>query len=61
MARLLTLITMLVTLHFGGASALHQDALDVFHSAQSGLNSLSNGVSSDLVNLHNSLPSSTGS
>ena len=57
MARLLTLITVLVTLHFGGVAALHQDALDALHFTHSGLNSLSNQVTSDLVNLHNSLPS----
>ena len=56
MARLLTLATMLVTLHFGGAAAMHQDAIDAFHSVNAGLNSLSNDETSTLVNLHNSLP-----
>jgi hypothetical protein len=56
MARLLTLATMIVTLSFGGVSAIQQDAVDAFHSAQSGLNSLSNDATSTLVNLHNTLP-----
>lgn len=56
MARLLTLAAMLVTLSFGGASALHQDAIDAFHPVNAGLNSLSNDVTSTLVTLQNSLP-----
>lgn len=57
MARLFILATTLITLHFGGAAAMQQDAIDAFHSAHAGLNSLSNDVTSTLVNLHNSLPS----
>jgi hypothetical protein len=48
---------MLVTLYFGGLSAMHQDAIDGFHSVNAGLNSLSHDVTSTLVNLHKSLPS----
>jgi hypothetical protein len=58
MARLLTLTTMLLTLHFGGASALCQDAHDAFVYAHTDLNSLSQSVTSDIVNLHSSLSDS---
>jgi hypothetical protein len=51
-ARLLVLTLSLLTLHFGGASALHQDVLDAYTSVHTGLNSLSNDVTGDLVNLH---------
>ena len=54
-ARLLVLTLSLLTLHFGGVSALHQDALDAVTSVHTGLNSLSNDVTGDIVNLHNHL------
>jgi hypothetical protein len=54
-ARLLVLTLSLLTLHFGGVSALHQDAWDAVASVQTGLNSLSNDVTGDIVNLHNHL------
>jgi hypothetical protein len=51
MARLLTLALTLVTLHFGGASAIQQDATAAFQFAHSNLSSLANQVTSDIVNL----------
>jgi hypothetical protein len=58
--RLLVLTLTLITLHFGGASALQKDALDAVQSVHAGLNSLSDGVTSDLVNLHTTLPDGSG-
>ena len=52
MARLLVLASMILSLSLGGASALRQDAQDGFWAAHNGLNSLSNQVTSDIVNLH---------
>jgi len=58
MSRLLMLASMLATLHFGGASAICQDVQDAYQFAHSSINLLSNQVTSDIVNLHNSLPDS---
>ena len=58
MSRLLTLASMLATLYFGGASAICQDAQGAYRLAHSSLNSLSNQVTSDILNLHDSLPGS---
>lgn len=52
MARLLVLTLSLITLYFGGASALHQDAVDAVTSVHTGLNSLSHDVTNDIVNLN---------
>jgi hypothetical protein len=41
-------------------SALHQDARDAVYSVHTGLNSLSNQVTSDIENLHSSLSDSPG-
>jgi hypothetical protein len=54
-ARLLVLTLSLLTLHFGGVSAVHQDAMDAIRSVNTGLNSLSYDVTGDIVNLHNHL------
>ena len=61
MSRLILLTLTLITLSFGGASALHQDAVDAVQSAHSDLNSLSNGVTSDILNLQSSVAGSPGS
>jgi len=58
MSRLLTLASMLATLHFGGASAICQEVQGAYQFAHSTFNSLSNQVTSDILNLHNSLPGS---
>jgi hypothetical protein len=60
MTRLLVLTLTLLTLRFGGVSALHQDARDAVYSVHTGLNSLSNQVTSDIENLHSSLSDSPG-
>ncbi len=61
MARLLMIASVLFTLHLGGASVLSQDAQDAFQFAHTNLNSLSNHVTYDIVNLHNSLSASAAS
>ena len=61
MSRLVLLTLTLITLSFGGASALHQDAVDAVQSAHRDLNSLSNGVRSEILNLSSSLSDSPGS
>lgn len=61
MARLLILTLTLLTLRFGGAAVLHQDAWDSVRSIHTELNSLSNQVTSDIVNLHTTLSSSASS
>lgn len=55
MPRLLALSSMLTTLIFGGASAISQDAQSAYQFAHASINSLSPQVTSDIVNLHNSL------
>jgi hypothetical protein len=49
---------MLLTLSFGGAHALVQDAQDAYRYVHTEMNMLSNGVTNDLVNLHGSLAGS---
>jgi hypothetical protein len=61
MTRLLVLTLTLLTLRFGGVSALHQDALDAVHSVHTSFNSLSNQVTSDIENLQSSFSDSPGS
>ena len=58
MPRLLTLVSMLAALHFGGASAISQDAHGAYQFVHSSLNSLSDQVTSDILHLHDSLPGS---
>jgi hypothetical protein len=60
MARLLTLALTLMTLHFGAASAIQQEAKATYQFAHSNLNSLSNQVTSDIVNLHTALQGGSG-
>jgi len=52
---------MLITLRFGGASVLSQDLHSAYQAAHSNLNSLSTQVTSDQVNLHDSVGAGAGS
>jgi hypothetical protein len=61
MTRLLVLTLTLMTLRFGGAAALHQDATDAVQSVHAGVSSLSNQVTSDIVNLPTTLSDSPSS
>jgi hypothetical protein len=58
MTRLLIITLTLLTLRFGGVSALHQDARDAVQSVHTSLNSLSNEVTSDIENLRSNLSDS---
>jgi len=57
MARLLILATTLLTLHFGGASALAHEAQGGLQQLRGQVNSASNGITNDIVHLHDHLPS----
>jgi hypothetical protein len=57
MVRLLVITLTVMTLRFGGVSALHQDGLGAVRGIHTDLNSLSNQVTSDIENLRTTLSS----
>ena len=58
MVRLLVITLTVMTLRFGGVSALHQDGLDAVRGIHTDVNSLSSQVRSDIENLDTPLSTS---